>query len=222
MTNDGAGSSSSGGGGKQASRRRSRALFAPQAPLYAVLCSLLLDRLHTACELSQHSTSLPRSLLLRAVGLLACLLACGPRARGLCEQARQGKARQGKAGRPDTAMMARNCCSAASCSGGGQRAVKCLCSQIDRSLRPQVAQACPRFSQRRASAARDHLGLGCDSLRASASVRCRLVAPVASAARRTDGGRIWRSRPLISEPRAVQQRRQRDGCSVSGIECVRN
>ena len=193
MTNDGAGSgsSSSSGGGKQASRRRSRALFAPQAPLYAVLCSLLLDRLHTACELSQHSTSLPRSLLLRAVGL---------RARSLLAAF---EARQGKAGRPDTAMMARDCCSAASCSGGGQRAVKCLCSQIDRSLRPQVAQACPRFSHRRASAARDHLGLGCDSFRASASVRCRLVAPAASSARRTDGGRIWRSRPLISEPRAA-------------------
>lgn len=192
MTNDGAGSSSSSGGGKQASRRRSRALFAPQAPLYAVwLCSLLLDRLHTACELSQHSTSLPRSLLLRAVGL---------RARSLLAPF---EARQGKAGRPDTAMRARNCCSAASCSGGGQRAVKCLCSQIDRSLRPQVAQACPRFSQRRASAARDHLGLGCDSFRASASVRCRLVAPATSSARRTDGGRIWRSRPLISEPRAA-------------------
>ena len=33
------------------------------------------------------------------------------------------------------------------------------------------------------------------------------------------GRRIWRSRPLISEPRAAEQ--QRDGCSVSGIaiEC---
>ena len=141
-------------------------LCAPSpAVRYAVwLCSaLLLDRLHTACKLCQRSTSLPRSLLLRAVGL---------RARSLLAPF---EARQGKAGRPDTAMRARNCCSAASCSGGGQRAVKCLCSQIDRSLRPQVAQACPRFSQRRASAARDHLGLGCDSFRARARVRCCLA-----------------------------------------------
>ena len=130
----------------------------PKPPLYVrTLCSAV-QCCSIACTraLSQHSTSLPRRRLLC---LCLCLLRWSSRALSAgswqlaVSSATAARTRQDRSsndnvacngyGLPAATLML-CCCCAASC-GGGQRAVKCLCSQIDRSLRPQVAQACLRL-----------------------------------------------------------------------------
>ena len=99
MTNDGAGSSSSGGGKWKASQQaaRSRALFAPQAPLYATLSGCALLCCSIACTQRASYASAPRVCLgAFSFAQWACLWTKVARAVSV---SRQDRTRQGRPAR---------------------------------------------------------------------------------------------------------------------------